>query len=417
MSIGVRAVYKIKDKQGRVIGYTLQSENNEMVAVKADILKNKMLTGEIVVVNLRLTSSGRIVGNNCTIPTIIQDKTSTSSRVDTSEQYNYKINCLTAQLADANEQIDELKRQLKNAKCQVTRTKRKINTSIRNDAEPLNKLDYTDISLLNEYKSIGPPSVIRRILEGAQEFKDDTIENENKELKKELTMIKKQLKANQSSSGEIEKLRKVNKQIQGQLETLDKNVNRLKKENKELLGKVEDTEKKLQNSIEKEHKIQANCRQKISDTYLSEYNNTLRALGKALADDTSSITDCLVDQASKAGLYVRQLYTACGNTVYIIDNEAEEGEGDITVIIPDDVQDIGEESTNEINNIQTKNIVKVIGGRGLLRADNLFNTCEYIINASNLHLKNVGCAVNIFRNTKVKGLKTNNKVILNEMKS
>lgn len=416
MSIGVRAVYKVKDKQGKVIGYTLQSESNELVTVKADVLKNKMLTGEIAVVNLRLTSSGRIVGNNCTIPTIIQDKANTNSRVDTNEQYKYKINSLVAQLADANEQIDDLKRQLKTAKCQVTRTKRKINTSIRNDSEPLNKLEYADVSLLNEYKSIGSPSVIRRILEGTQEFKDDNIENENKELKKELTKIKRQLKTSQSSSEEIEKLRKVNKQLKGQLETLDKNVSRLNKENKELLGKVEDTEKQLQNSIEKEHKIQANCRQKISDTYLSEYNKTIRALGKALVNDISNIIDSLINQASKAGLYVRQLYTACGNTIYIIDNE-ENGEGDTVVIIPDEVQDIGEESTNEINNIQTKNIVKVIGGRGLIRADNLFNTCDYTVNASNLHLKNVGCAVNIFRNTKVKGLKTNNKVILNEMKS
>lgn len=60
----VRAIKKYHDAKGILLGYTIQNVDNpaEMMNVAKDALKNAIMNGQAEVVNMTLTSDGRLIG-------------------------------------------------------------------------------------------------------------------------------------------------------------------------------------------------------------------------------------------------------------------------------------------------------------------------------------------------------------------
>ena len=60
----VRAIKKYHDSKGILLGYTIQNVDNpaEMMNVAKDALKNAIMNGQAEVVNMTLTSDGRLIG-------------------------------------------------------------------------------------------------------------------------------------------------------------------------------------------------------------------------------------------------------------------------------------------------------------------------------------------------------------------
>lgn len=57
----VISISKFRDKNGKIIGYTIQSDRGEIKEVKSEDLKKAIITKKIEVLNLTLTSDGRLV--------------------------------------------------------------------------------------------------------------------------------------------------------------------------------------------------------------------------------------------------------------------------------------------------------------------------------------------------------------------
>lgn len=58
----VRAIKKYHDAKGILIGYTIQDENGQTMDVHKDQLKQAVASGQCEVVNMTLTSDGRLIG-------------------------------------------------------------------------------------------------------------------------------------------------------------------------------------------------------------------------------------------------------------------------------------------------------------------------------------------------------------------
>jgi len=59
----VRYIEKIKDKNNRIIGYTLLDQSGNKLTIKSDALKNAIRNNKIEVINLVLTSDDRLIDN------------------------------------------------------------------------------------------------------------------------------------------------------------------------------------------------------------------------------------------------------------------------------------------------------------------------------------------------------------------
>lgn len=57
----VISISKFRDKNGKIIGYTIQSDKGEIKEVKSEDLKKAIIAKKIEVLNLTLTSDGRLV--------------------------------------------------------------------------------------------------------------------------------------------------------------------------------------------------------------------------------------------------------------------------------------------------------------------------------------------------------------------
>lgn len=66
----VRAIKKYHDEKGNLIGYAIQNENNpnEIRDIHKDVLKEAVASGKCQVVNMTLTSDGRLLGKACKKP-------------------------------------------------------------------------------------------------------------------------------------------------------------------------------------------------------------------------------------------------------------------------------------------------------------------------------------------------------------
>lgn len=62
--IQTKCIQKFRDKKGKIIGYRLQDLNGKTQDVASDNLKNAILKGDVHVVNLTLTSDGRLVDSS-----------------------------------------------------------------------------------------------------------------------------------------------------------------------------------------------------------------------------------------------------------------------------------------------------------------------------------------------------------------
>lgn len=55
---------KIRDKSSNIIGYILIKSNGAREHVKPEVLKQAMLNGSVQVINLKLTSDGKLIDKN-----------------------------------------------------------------------------------------------------------------------------------------------------------------------------------------------------------------------------------------------------------------------------------------------------------------------------------------------------------------
>ena len=62
MSIVVRVIRKYHDKNGTLLGYTIQDTTGKRMTVYKDQLKQAVMSGQVEVVNMTLTSDGRLIG-------------------------------------------------------------------------------------------------------------------------------------------------------------------------------------------------------------------------------------------------------------------------------------------------------------------------------------------------------------------
>lgn len=94
----VRAINKFHDKEGKLIGYTIQNEDNpsEVMNVHKDQLKKAVREGQCEVVNMTMTSDGRLIGRACKAPKPRAPKI----RLAIKELYNIGKDILGGELID-----------------------------------------------------------------------------------------------------------------------------------------------------------------------------------------------------------------------------------------------------------------------------------------------------------------------------
>ena len=61
MAVKCRCIHKFRDKQGRIIGYRLRDENEECIDLSPDNLKIAIMSNELNIANLQLTSDNRLI--------------------------------------------------------------------------------------------------------------------------------------------------------------------------------------------------------------------------------------------------------------------------------------------------------------------------------------------------------------------
>ena len=59
--IKARYILKFKDKQGRIIGYRLEDENDLMKDFKSEDIKQHIRSGNLEIINLKLTTDNRLI--------------------------------------------------------------------------------------------------------------------------------------------------------------------------------------------------------------------------------------------------------------------------------------------------------------------------------------------------------------------
>lgn len=71
----VISITKIRDKSNKIVGYTIQSNKGEIKEVKAEDLKKAIINKKIEVLNLTLTSDGRLIDKHIKIKAPTKAKT------------------------------------------------------------------------------------------------------------------------------------------------------------------------------------------------------------------------------------------------------------------------------------------------------------------------------------------------------
>ena len=71
----VISITKIRDKSNKIVGYTIQSNKGEIKEVKAEDLKKAIINKKIEVLNLTLTSDGRLIDKHIKIKAPAKAKT------------------------------------------------------------------------------------------------------------------------------------------------------------------------------------------------------------------------------------------------------------------------------------------------------------------------------------------------------
>lgn len=461
MALKVKALCKVKDATtGKVVAYKVVDESGNEMTVKIKILKDKMKSGVIEVDNLKLRNDKDIVHRagrpkpGVIVINAIEVNTNNNTATDT----DTTIKNLNKVIAEQSEHIDRITLQNESLKSQINQSNKSNSKLIGayNKIKELNKIIaelndenamlHEQIDTLMNMNNIDANSLeystklrndIKRLESENTTLKSDknTLTNSNRRLVLENTTLKIDKNALTSDNNKLEKeVLRLNTIIKaygkGQAKSEQAKKDHAKStivsediDTKELLRENENLRDAVAKQSEINTRLIKRYNKKLTELIIEDYITNVALLCGTIVNSRTFMIDRVLKLAEKLELYVEEIPTVCGNELYIIHNDTIKSRCDTIIIIPDAVCEIGH--NNQISKLKdikdtngnVVNRVKVIGGNGLTNADYMFNGCNYTINASSLKLPNAESAAKLFGDTKVENFSTENKVILNEMKS